>query len=399
MPNVILGSEARTAPALDGLPTIGVELEVEYVGENISEKASEVLSALNSEGERVIIKGDGSLSHGFEIVTRPMGRKYHTEMWGGLLTQSVRRGLQSWDTSTCGLHTHIPQFGMSGKDASAVLAVEHPAIRNFVLSLAGRENSRWCKFHTIRNKADAGRYINGRSRRCSDRYVAVNTNPRHSTHELRIFRGNLRPASILRAVEFAEAVWAFGEAEKSVRTEDGFLDFLKSRDESDARLLRWPNLSQFVDQYKEVQSSIQRELRSRMWRERESAVAESTHESRPAIASACGNLNFTLDCLAEELKASWIVPSLSCDQLARRLRIPVPTSGTRGIPRCFAMVNSIPFIYEPNGSAWFAVSEVGLEKIASGIGCSVLALKNRLINNGWGNVAFDKMGHNKGRVA
>jgi hypothetical protein len=396
MPNVILDNSAESGSPLDGVPTIGVELEVEYNGNNvsISEKAMEVSTALNSNGQRVIIKGDGSLSHGFEIVTRPMGRHYHIELWGGLLTQSVRRGLQSWDTSTCGLHTHIPQFLNTGKDASAVLAVEHPAIRNFVLSLAGRENSRWCKFHTIRNKADAGRYIGSRTRRSFDRYVAVNTNSRHNTHELRIFRGNLRPASILRAVEFAEAVWAFGEAEKSVRTEDGFLDFLKSKEESNARTFRWPNLSAFVDQYREVQSSIQREMRSRMWRERESAVAESTQETRQAIASACGNLNFTLDCLAEELKVSWMVLSLSCDQLARRLRIPL-NSGSR----CFAMVNSIPFIYEPNGTAWFAVSEVGLEKIASGVGCSVQAFKNRLVNNGWGNIAFDVMGHNKGRVA
>jgi hypothetical protein len=200
MPNVILENSANAGLPLDGVPTIGVELEVEYNGDNISEKAMEVSTALNSNGQRVIIKGDGSLSHGFEIVTRPMGRHHHVELWGGLLTQSVRRGLQSWDTSTCGLHTHIPQFFNTGKDASAVLAVEHPAIRNFVLSLAGRENSRWCKFHTIRNKADAGRYIGSRTRRSFDRYVAVNTNPRHNTHELRIFRGNLRPASILRAV-------------------------------------------------------------------------------------------------------------------------------------------------------------------------------------------------------
>ena len=394
MPSVILGSDAQTAGALDGSPTIGVELEVEYVGDNISEKASEVSQALNSEGERVIIKGDGSLSHGFEIVTRPMGIKYHAQMWGGLLTSNVRRGLQSWDTSTCGLHTHVPQFGVTGKDASAVLAVEHPAIRNFVLSLAGRENSRWAKFHTIRNKADAGRYINGRSRRSFDRYVAVNTNPRHSTHELRIFRGNLRPASILRAVEFAEAVWCFGEAEKSVRTEDGFLDFLQSRNSEGDR--RWTNLATFVDQYREVQGSIQRELRARMWRERESAVPESTHETRTALASTAGNLNFALDCLAEELKASWIVPSMSCDQLARRLRIPRAING--GTPRCFAMVNGIPYVYEVNASAWFAISETGLGKIASAIGCSVLALKNRLVNNSWGGIAFDVHGHNCGKV-
>lgn len=397
MPSVIDSNCAECGSALEGRPTIGVELEVEYCGEgNITSKALEVKTALNSQGERVIIKGDGSLSHGFEIVTRPMGREFHKVLWGSLFTSEVKRGLQSWDTQTCGLHTHIPQFAETGKNASAVLAVEHPAIRNFVLSLAGRENSRWCKFHTIRNKADASRFLGNRSR-SSDRYVAVNSNSRHNTHELRIFRGNLRSNSILRAVEFAEAVWSFGEAEKSVRTEDGFLDFLQSKDELNAREYRWGNLALFVNEYREVQSSIQREMRSRMWRERESASVESATERRIAQMSGAGNLNLRLEFLSEELKASWIVPSLSCDQLARRLRIPFGVD-REGEKRCFSLVNGIPFVWEPSANSWFAISETGFEKIASSAGVTRQYLKNEISERGLGGIALSLIGANCGKV-
>lgn len=397
MPSVIDSNCAETGSPLEGRPTIGVELEVEYSGENITQKALEVKTALNSQGERVIIKGDGSLNHGFEIVTRPMGREFHKTLWGGLFSAEVKRGLQSWDTQTCGLHTHIPQFNETGKNASAVLAVEHPAIRNFVLSLAGRENSRWCKFHTIRNKADASRFLGNRSRN-SDRYVAVNSNSRHNTHELRIFRGNLRSNSILRAVEFAEAVWAFGDAEKSVRTEEGFLEFLTAKSDTNAREYRWGNLAQFVEEYRDVQSSIQREMRSRMWRERESASLESASERRDAQMNGAGNLNLRLECLAEELKASWIVPSLSCDQLARRLRIPFGVD-RNGDKRCFALVNGIPFVWEPSASSWFAVSETGFEKLATSAGVTRQYLKNAIAERSLGAIAFSLVGANCGKVA
>jgi len=398
MPSVIECNSAECGTPLAGNPTIGVELEVEYNGENITQKALEVKSALNAEGERVIIKGDGSLSHGFEIVTRPMGREFHTRLWGNLFSSEVKRGLSSWDTQTCGLHTHIPKFNDTGKDASTILAVEHPAIRNFILSLAGRENSRWCKFHTIRNKADASRFLGSRNRSC-DRYVAVNTNSRHNTHEARIFRGNLRSNSILLAVEFAEAMHKFGEGEKSVRTEEGFLDFLQYP-EGRTPSHKWPNLFAFVEEYRSMQSQVQREMRSRMWRERESSTLESgmSVETRLALLNGRGNFNSPLEFLAEELRASWIVPSLSCDQLARRLRRPNKEGRENNPPRCFALCNGIPFVFEPTASAWFAISESGLAKIAECVAVSVQNLKNRIENNGWACIAFDMLGHNCGKV-
>ncbi|NBP30338.1 MAG: hypothetical protein EBV23_12330 [Flavobacteriia bacterium] len=391
MPMVIQNNSASAGSPLDGNPTIGVELEVEVSREaSANTKALEVLQALNAEGERVIIKHDGSLNNGFEIVTRPMGREpYHRTLWMEKFSPDIRRGLSSWDTQTCGLHTHIPQFFNSSKDASLVLAVQHPAIRNFVECLAGRDTGQWAKFYCLRNKADTLRYLSGRR---GDRYVAVNTNSRHNTHEIRIFKGNTKPSSIMRAIEFAEAVWTFGNEERSIRTEEGFLSFLKRCNSNGS--FTWPNLCMFVDQYGDEQKRAMREVRNRFRSRLEESDRETAGiEHRRAFENQLGHLNLEIGFLADPVLASSIVMTASADDMARRLRVPrTPCTDRQArncrcsgyedgeFVRCFTLSNGIPFVFEPRAGRWFAIEENAFLQMCSLVDASAYSGNNTIPN-------------------
>lgn len=437
----ILDSSANAGTPLEGNPTIGVELEVEVDRAlNRVDKANAVFSALNADGARVIVKSDGSLSHGFEIVSRPMGIELHKKLWMEKLSPEVRAGLASWDTETCGLHTHIPQFFNASKDASAVVAVQHPCVRNFVECLAGRDTRRWARFHTIRNKADAGRFLQGAISR-GDRYLAVNSNSRHNTHEIRIFKGNTRPQSIMRAVEFAEAVWCFGDEEKSVRTEEGFLTFLKRVNATGS--FRWPNLVQFIENYGQEQNRAMREVKNRFrsrLEERESEGGISPICRARAVPNRFGDLILARDgrplenwrttdsagnplpptpptpplelpYLTREVRAVDLVMTPSCEEMARTLRIPLTPCEDREdgcsccgsaegrLVRAFTLHQSVPFIFEPEAGRWFAISEDALTRLCESAETSTRRLRSVISNRSLGSVCFDVRGQNCGKVA
>ena len=93
---------------------LGFEQEVEFRGHHshsIRDGAQKVLDAMNNKdiGENVVyLKEDGSIHHGFEIVSHPMTIDYamnHVN-WAGI-TALKRMGFESWNASSCGLHIHM----------------------------------------------------------------------------------------------------------------------------------------------------------------------------------------------------------------------------------------------------------------------------------------------------
>ena len=110
----------------DGSRYFGVELEIDFGGED-DDRAQQILEAANGNGlENLYCKHDGSLDEGFELVSHPMTLDYHMkEMpWAKILQEAIRLGYTSHQTSTCGLHVHVNRsaFGDTEEKQDAVIA-------------------------------------------------------------------------------------------------------------------------------------------------------------------------------------------------------------------------------------------------------------------------------------
>jgi len=69
---------------------MGVELEIDDSGED-NANADERMCIANDAGERIYCKHDGSIEHGFEIVSHPMSLEYHMTNipWRKILEQTA----------------------------------------------------------------------------------------------------------------------------------------------------------------------------------------------------------------------------------------------------------------------------------------------------------------------
>jgi hypothetical protein len=194
---------------------MGFELEVEIIDGSMREHAEQVINSL---GEHVYLKHDGSLENGFEIVTHPHTLdSYRKEFAFESFRKFRREGLRSWNTSTCGLHVHVSRsaFGTlydyhtSGNRAQAIKSRQLHELRFIkliydnerqVCRLAGRTSNSYANFQdkgNLTNKVLNHNDVGGR-------HAAVNTY-NESTLEVRIFKGSLHEKRVLMALEFVHS--------------------------------------------------------------------------------------------------------------------------------------------------------------------------------------------------
>ena len=199
---------------------LGLELEMEIKDEfNRHEKAEQLLNAIGTaqiDGQNhtyALCEGDGSLNHGFEMVTGYTGLDTHAKQLEFFKTPF--RGAKSHDTRTCGLHVHICKSDMSMLHcAKMILFVNESANQKLIRAIARRDGQHYAKIHNKKasydwlkgakdgSKASRIQRLNG------DRYEALNfQNPK--TIEFRIFKGTLKYESIMASLEFAYATWWF----------------------------------------------------------------------------------------------------------------------------------------------------------------------------------------------
>jgi hypothetical protein len=194
----------------------GFELEVESVDGDINEQAELVIDEL---GDLVMLKQDGSLSHGFEIVTQPMSHEFLREGWdSAVLSRLAKLGARSAKTRTCGLHVHLNKNFFRGRE-TAVYTLMRTLYDNASQwqALAGRSDSTYASWGSAEFEAARALVVTRTVRQHNnasiygERYVPMNTN-NPSTFEFRFFKGTLRPETLLARVEGIHALAQYSVA-------------------------------------------------------------------------------------------------------------------------------------------------------------------------------------------
>jgi len=227
---------------------MGMELEVE-VGSDYSrsDKAEELYDEIkwtgsNNEHQYIFIEDDGSLDHGFEIVTGYTGLDVHANMLKFFKTPW--RNVRSHDTRTCGLHVHIDKKDVSLFHAcKMVFFINDSNNQKLIRDIARRSNHHYAK---IGNKKasyqwlkDARKGHDPLNRLNDDRTEALNfQNP--NTIEFRLFKGTLRYETIMACLEFTYATWFFcRDTGVSELTSAKFIEFIcQPNQRKDTKYLR-----------------------------------------------------------------------------------------------------------------------------------------------------------------
>ncbi len=198
----------------------GIEVEVEAPYGNWDKRTEAANYAYRLEElDLAYLKGDGSLSCGFEVVTHPMTHAFYQndadELWKTFEALRTVHKVKSWDTHTCGLHIHISRAGFSGGSHQHRFLSLVYSNKELYESLAGRSDSRWSSFSDAEHVAKrtdpnvAGRIYNSFKTKLerpdySERYSAINTK-NQNTLEMRIFRGSVKTDTIKAQISLAHA--------------------------------------------------------------------------------------------------------------------------------------------------------------------------------------------------
>lgn len=198
---IVQDNQSNWAQPYAAITHLGLELEIECKnGADLDDGVNILVPSI--EDDTLVLKHDGSLNYGFEIVSQPMTLSWAKDFFPwDKLSELARMGFRSWNTDTCGLHVHVARDAFISASHQAKFI--HLIMRNGDAwrPIGGRTNTHWAKYdrgelYKLPEKIK-GRFGN-------DRYTAVNMCNR-ATLEIRIFRGSLKPERVKAALEFADA--------------------------------------------------------------------------------------------------------------------------------------------------------------------------------------------------
>jgi hypothetical protein len=176
---------------------LGLEVEVERRSDCSSDIVDQVQDVMR---DFALCKHDGSLNHGFEIVTAPATITIQKQKWTAFCEQGFADQLSAWNTNTCGMHIHVDRTSVTPLDIGKLLVfVNGSNNRKFIENIAGRSSAQWSQFKAKTIKDSLHR---------SDKYEALATHkPR--TIEFRLFKGNIAKQGIMRNIEFVDSLCNF----------------------------------------------------------------------------------------------------------------------------------------------------------------------------------------------
>jgi len=183
-----------------GALLFGVELEMEPTG---GADQADLIAALGGiTGKKFILKEDGSLDDGVELVTIPLSLEDHMARFGWQKVLDPLRSIakSGVGTDNCGMHVHINKAALSPLQIGKMLVfLNSTVLRDQITTIAQRESNVFCT-RSVKKFTD-GRALS------EHRHDVANVGL--TTVEIRIFRGNLRAERIFKNLEFCHALVLF----------------------------------------------------------------------------------------------------------------------------------------------------------------------------------------------
>lgn len=169
----------------DATPYLGFELEVEVPADRHRSKVAKAVQA--GLGDVAYLKEDGSINHGFEIVTHPMTLDYAMTKFNWKIIRELRRSNDLGTGSNCGLHVHVSKAGFSGPTHEYRWLLFWHRNQKAMIQLAGRDSS-YARY--ITEQRAMFRRVAERKPTSMERYSAINT-INDATYEVRVFASTL----------------------------------------------------------------------------------------------------------------------------------------------------------------------------------------------------------------
>lgn len=169
---------------------MGVELEVEANrGLPLGVLAHKIQGLFE---EFIFLKWDGSINHGFEIVSQPATIEYHNKAWGKLFDLNHKGIFFQQNPSTCGMHVHVGRKMLECRHENLI-----KRLSNLIYN---KENKFFLEYVACRRSNEYANYSREESR-----YGALNLSNKH-TIEFRMFKGLFDKEAFLRNLESVKAM-------------------------------------------------------------------------------------------------------------------------------------------------------------------------------------------------
>lgn len=180
----------------------GVELEMEPRGCRGTDLIK-LLGGADQRGKNFILKSDGSLTDGVEMVTMPFTLEQHKEekaiKWKALLSSVARMAKSGVDTDHCGMHIHVNKAALSALTIGKMLVfLNSEDLAPLITTIAQRGSGHYCERDTKK--------ITDGVKTSANRYDIMNVSGSHPTCEIRMFRGNVRVERVYKNIEFCHAL-------------------------------------------------------------------------------------------------------------------------------------------------------------------------------------------------
>lgn len=233
-----------------GKPYFGFELEVDNGGRR-EIIAKNVLEMWNEEKHsHIVVKRDGSVPYGFEIVSQPMTLDYiysRKETINEMMEYLKTTGYTSEDNSTCGLHVHISRkhLGNSWSEQRITIGKMIYLLEKFrdeVICFSRRNGvSSYAKFQVERERMNLNPSID-------DLYHIYDYNTRYSvvnlqndeTVEIRVFKGTLNPEKFFASIQFCQLL----------------VDVAMTLEEKELKQISWKEFLSYGAHYKELMDFV-----------------------------------------------------------------------------------------------------------------------------------------------
>jgi len=216
----------------------------------------------------------GNRSSAIELVTLPATLKAHKQHWGEIFKDLGYSGFDCSSQTTNGMHVHIDRkhFFDDTHLKNFVWFIMNPNNHQFISEIGERDDATeinsYCQYLTpstcsdMVNKSNLWLYRN-----CMEKVRALGKNSRvnlskSKTVEARLFKGFVSYATIVKNLEFLEAVYYFSISRSySTNTLRNFLDYLKETPTN-----RYSTLKVFIEDLDIEASMVRAEIIARISR-------------------------------------------------------------------------------------------------------------------------------------